>query len=583
MKTHKQNISCIANVLLFFLIIAITASGLFSFPDTSFAQTPSGTSTDIAKESPEAVQQKPGTSLPEIPADDFDRGAPRNSLISFFKAGGDSDYERAAEYLDFRYLPKEMKGIPGPELARQLKIVLDRTLWIDLAIVSRHPKGHLDDRLPTYRDTLGKIETPDKTVEVLLQRVPRKDGVFIWKFSNRTVAEIPHLYKHFGYRPLEETLSRVFPDVQFLGWQVWQWFFFLVLMVMAFIVAFVPTWAAGILIRRKGTERSHRISLFVTGPIRILTWMFLVRAGVSFIRPSSDIRALFHAGTLMTIAIAWCLMKLVDMFSDLAGERLEREGRESAIVLLKPARTGIKAVIVIVALVVWLDNIGFKVGALLTGLGIGGVAIALAIQDPIKNLLGSIMILFDKPYQVGQRILIKGYDGFVEEIGLRSTKMRLLTGHQVTIPNDEMARVDIENIGRRLHIRRRDNIALPYDTPLKKVDRAVEIIRDILDNHEGMASDLPPRVYFDKFNRDSINILMIYWYQPADYWAFVDFNQRVNKQIMEEFEWEGISFALPTSATYVAGDDNRPLKVTSIQQTVIREKNEVEESKGRKE
>ena len=565
MTAYKQKISCLAKMLLFFLIVEITASGLFSFSDTSLAQTPSSSSTDIAKESLEAVQQKPGKPLPEIPADEFDRGAPRNTLVGFLEAAGAGNYERAAEYLDPRYLPEEIKEISGPELARQLKIVLDRKLWIDFAVLSSHPKGHLDDGLPAYRDILGKIETPEKTVEVLLQRVPRKDSVFIWKFSNRTVAEIPHLYKHFGYRPLEETLSKVFPDVQFLGWQVWQWLFFLVLMLMAIVGAFLPTWAAGILIRRKGTERSHHISLFVTGPIRILTWMFLVRAGVSFIRPSSEIQALFQAGTLITIATAWCSMKMVDTFSDLAGERLAREERESAIVLLKPARTSVKTVIVIVALLVWLDNIGVKVGALVTGLGIGGVAIALAIQDPIKNLLGSIMILLDKPYQVGQRILVKGYDGFVEEIGLRSTKIRLLTGHQVAIPNNEMAKVDIENIERRLHIRRRDNIALPYDTPLSKVDRAVEIIRDILDNHEGKDTDLPPRVYFDKFNRDSLNILMIYWYKPADYWAFVDFSQRVNKQIMEEFEREGISLALPTSATYLAGDDNRPLKVTRIE------------------
>ena len=565
MTAHNRNICYMAKLLLFFLIVAVTSPRLFFFPDTSPAQTPSGSSNDIAKEGPETVQPKPGKPLPKIPVDEFDRGAPRNCLVGFFKAAGAGDYKRAAEYLDFRYLPNEMEAISGPELARQLKIVLDRKLWIDLAALSSHPKGYLDDGLPAYRDTLGKIESPDKTVEILLQRVPRGDGVFIWKFSNRTVAEIPDLYKNFGYRPLEETLSRIFPDVQFLGWQLWQWFFFFALMVMALAVAFLPTWAAGILIRRKGTERSHRISLFVTGPIRILLWMFLVRAGVSFIGPSSEIRALFHAGTLITIAIAWCSMKLVDMFSDLAGERLARDGRESAIVLLKPARTGFKTVIVVVALLVWLDNIGFKVGALLTGLGIGGIAIALAIQDPIKNLLGSIMILFDKPYQVGQRILIKGYDGVVEEIGLRSTKVRLLIGNQVTIPNDEMARVDIENIGRRPHIRRRDNIALPYDTPLGKVDRAVEIIRYILDNHEGMDSHLPPRVYFDKFNRDSINILMIYWYQPPNYWAFVDFNQRVNKQIMEEFEREGIKFAIPTIATYVAGDDNKPLKVTRKQ------------------
>jgi len=141
----------IAKELLFFLIVTIISSGLFSFSDTGFAQTPSGSQADIAKEGSETVQKKSIKPLPEIPADEFDQGAPRNSLLGFFKSAGDSDYERAAEYLDFRYLPKEMKGIPGSELAGQLKIVLDRTVWIDFSVLSSHPKGHLDDGLPAYR------------------------------------------------------------------------------------------------------------------------------------------------------------------------------------------------------------------------------------------------------------------------------------------------------------------------------------------------------------------------------------------------------------------------------------------------
>jgi MscS family membrane protein len=174
------------------------------------------------------------------------------------------------------------------------------------------------------------------------------------------------------------------------------------------------------------------------------------------------------------------------------------------------------------------------------------------------------MVLLDKPYQVGQRILVKGHDGVVEEIGLRSTKMRLLTGHQTTIPNDEMARLDIENIGRRPHIRRLTNITITYDTPLEKVEKAVRIINDILDNHEGMDPEFPPQVYFNDFNPDSLNIIMLYWYHPPAYWDFLAFNQRVNTQIMQEFEKEGIQFAFPTTTTYLKQDNSQPLSVMSV-------------------
>jgi MscS family membrane protein len=193
---------------------------------------------------------------------------------------------------------------------------------------------------------------------------------------------------------------------------------------------------------------------------------------------------------------------------------------------------------------------------------VGGIAVALAAQDTLKNFFGSVMILLDKPYSVGQRVTVKGHDGVVEEIGLRSTRIRLLTGHQTTVPNEQMANVDVENIGRRPHIRRLTNITITYDTPPEKVEKAVNIIETILDNHEGMKPDFPPRVYFNEFNSDSLNILVLYWYHPPDYWSFLTFSQGVNLQIMREFEKEGIRFAFPTSTTYLTQDDDQPLHIS---------------------
>ena len=500
--------------------------------------------------------------LPAGPPDEFDRGIPRASVQGFFKACRDGDYERAAEYLDLRYLPKGMDESQGPELARQFKIALDRSLWIDLDLLSTDPKGLSDDGLPSYRDLLGQIKTPEMTIDILLQRVPRDDGVLIWKFSNRTVAEIPRLYERFGYGPFEETLSKLFPDVQFLGWQLWQWAFFLIVAALAYVFALVPTWVVALFLRRRETERARQVALFVTGPARILLWFLLLRQGAQFIGLSTTLRAVTKAGTLMIIAFAWASIRLVDIIFDALGDRLRKTDQESAIVLLQPLRNVSKIVIALLAALVWLDNIGFDVGTILAGLGVGGLAVALAAQDTLKNFLGSIMILLDRPYQVGHRIVVKGHDGIVEEIGLRSTKMRLLTGHQTTVPNEEMAKVDIENIGRRPHIRRLTNITVTYDTPPEKVEKAVQIIRDILDDHEGMDPEFPPRVHFSEFNPDSLNILMLYWYHPPAYWDFLAFNERVNLQIMHEFAREGIEFAFPTTTTYLAQDEGQPLHLS---------------------
>ncbi len=270
-------------------------------------------------------------------------------------------------------------------------------------------------------------------------------------------------------------------------------------------------------------------------------------------------RAVHRVGTVTIIVVTWTVIRLIDLVFNWWAIRLRKRGQDATTVVLQPVTKIFKIVIVMLAMLLWLDNIGFNISALLAGLGVGGIAIALAAQDTLKNFLGSLMIFLDKPYEVGERIVVQGHDGVVEEIGLRSTKMRLLTGHQTTIPNDEMARIDIENIGRRPHIRRLTNIAIRYDTPLEKIEKAVRIIADILENHEGMDPEFPPRVYFNEFNKDSLNIIMLCWYHPPAYWDFLAFNQRVNTQIMREFEKEGIKFALPSTRTYLTQDDGQPL------------------------
>ena len=545
-------------VLFLFLIIA---SYVFATHSPAMAQSgpanQSSSKEDMGTEQPEPQKVK---SLG--PADEFNRGVPRSSLKGYLKAARDGDFERASQYLDFRYLPDSIDKSQGPQLARQLKIALDKVLWFDLEMISAHPDGFTDDDLPPNRDIIGRVKTPEKTVDILMQRVPRGDGAYIWKFSNQTVTEIPHMYEHFGYGPFEETLSKIFPDVQFLGWQIWQWILWLINLALSFLLAFLITWIANLLVGRKDTEMRRQIQNFVAWPVRFLLWFLLEQVGISYIGLSMTIRTIFQVDPVLPFLMTWTALRLVDLLIFWWEERLRRSEREDAIVLLRPARTAIRVTLVIVAVLFWLDNIGLKVSTLLAGLGVGGLAFALAAQDTLKNLLGSIMILLDKPYKVGQRIVAKGHDGIVEEIGLRSTRIRLLTGHQTAIPNEEMAKIDIENIGERPHIRRLASIGITYDTPPEKIEKAVEIILEILDNHEGMDPELPPRAYFSEYHPYSLNISVLYWYHPADYWDYMQFSQWVNLQIAREFQKEGIKFAFPTSTTYLSQEDNQPLVVS---------------------
>jgi len=171
------------------------------------------------------------------------------------------------------------------------------------------------------------------------------------------------------------------------------------------------------------------------------------------------------------------------------------------------------------------------------------------------------MIMLDKPFTIGQRVTFGGYDSVVEEIGFRSTRVRTLTGHQVTIPNEKVASESVENIGRRPSIRRLANITITYDTPPDKIEKVLAIIREILENPEGMQPDYPPRVFFNEFNDASLNLIMLYWYHPPDWAAYMAFSERVNLQIRRAFEPEGIEFAFPTTTNYLAHDARRPLHI----------------------
>ena len=238
-------------------------------------------------------------------------------------------------------------------------------------------------------------------------------------------------------------------------------------------------------------------------------------------------------------------------------------------------------------------GLGVDVVPLIAGLGVGGLAVALAARPTIENIIGSFMIFADKPYTIGQRIKVMGKDGYVESIGLRSTKIRLLSGHQTSIPNEKMAAAEIENIGRRPYIKRTLNITITYDTSPAMIDRAVEILREILavpeaadanmsdaigsealtdataDETEAQPHpneainqpDFPPRVYFNDMKADALNILVLYWHHPPNIWDYLEHAHWINVQIMERFNTEGIDFAFPTQTLHLAGDDKRPLTV----------------------
>ena len=264
------------------------------------------------------------------------------------------------------------------------------------------------------------------------------------------------------------------------------------------------------------------------------------------------------ARVVLAIAAAYGLYRLVDVIEYYLNRLVGKTETTLDDMLVPIVRKALRLTIAIIAVLLISENIlgGDKVKSLLLSAGVGGIAVALAAKDTIANFFGSITIFTDRPFQMGELVKIGEHTGPVEEVGLRSTRIRTLQGHLVTIPNSVITNSSVVNIGRRPFIRRTSNITITYDSGHTKAKRAVEIIKEVLADVPEINSDpdKPPRVYFSDFNDSSLNIYMSYWVKPADYWLYHKVNEQVNLEIMKRFEGEQIEFAFPSQTLYVKKD-----------------------------
>lgn len=300
---------------------------------------------------------------------------------------------------------------------------------------------------------------------------------------------------------------------------------------------------------------------------RVITFAGFVvglQIGVAFLAIGPEIAAPIETvmGVLVILAVAFAAYSLVDVVDDWL-RRAARADAGSLNEMIRPmVRTSLHFTVVVLALLQVAQLLTDKpLTSIIAGLGVGGLAVALAAQDTVKNFFGSLVIFADKPFQLGERVVIDGFDGPVEEVGFRSTRIRTLEGDQVTVPNGELANKTIQNIGRRPHIRYRSTVALASDTTSEKAERALEIIRGFLKDHEGMKPSLPPRVLLSELptvEATALKIVVFFWYHPPDYWKYMEFCERFNLHVLRSFETEGIRFASSAQTVHFANPESHP-------------------------
>jgi MscS family membrane protein len=519
---------------------------LFSLLPVAYGagQSDAPTIKDLLKDKSE--QQTPAAHAPVEeagPQDQYKRTTPRGSLQGLGDALDDRDYELALEYMDLRNLPKNISG-QNTELARELKIIMDRSSWIDPYSVSDAPLGYRDDGLKPYRDLLASLELSAGTVDLFMQRIPDSKGDFVWKLSNHSVAKIPVLYQHYGYGEIGDKLSRMFPEYEFLGLVVWQWVMLLGIVLVSFVIAWVITWLINLILRARKVVGYDKYRSFIAGPVRFLLLVMIIRVMFESIAPSTMARAIFEAKTLPIIAITWLLTGFIKLVFARMAERMKHAGNQHAIRLLRPATTLANVIILLIALLSWLDNLGFSVTALLTGLGVGGIAVGLAAQKSIENLIGAVTLFVSQPVIIGDFCRAGNTLGIVEEIGLRATMLRTLERTIVTIPNALFANMDIENLTSRDRILYRRRIRLRNDTTPDQVRTILDRVRSMFLEHKEVNPD-PARIRFIEYGEYALELEAFAYINTCDFNEYLGTVEDLNLRIMDIIEAAGSQLAVP--------------------------------------
>ena len=351
------------------------------------------------------------------------------------------------------------------------------------------------------------------------------------------------------------------------------WFKLLAVILAITLVLFLERGLSWFIKRRlrlsKDDDRELKWKLLILDAARKPLSLFIVVYGIyaalsplfeNFDRPGlrNPVRTIAGGITdlLGTVVVLWLLYRLVHSIEKPLINRVSSQ-RDIDDLLVSIVGRSLRIIIVSLGAVFLVQNLtGLEVGPLLASLGLGGLAVALAAKDSISNFFGTLTIVFDRPFQVGDQIKLDKYEGIVESIGFRSTLIRTLDGAVVSIPNEKAINFGVENVGRRETIRWNTNIGLRHDTPPEKVAKAVEIISEILNDNEHVRPDQPPRVFFTGFNDCGPNISVSAWYWPAIWWDYHSWRQDRCLKIMREFQKEGIEFALPIRSLALEKNDS---------------------------
>ena len=366
------------------------------------------------------------------------------------------------------------------------------------------------------------------------------------------------LWNHVSYWMMEAS---------FMGNHAWQWSALLGTILGAFVVGKVISYALLLQAKRMDSiENRWRVLSALAKSLARPISLGMLAAGLSLSRMfmtltfsegenTIDLNPFWESAcaVLAVLSVSWFIYRLVDVVELLLQKMTQRTQTALDDQLVPLVRKTLRVFIVILAGIFLAQNVfHWNIGAILTGLGIGGLAFALAAKDMLSNLFGSLAIFASRPFAMGDRITINGYTGNVTEVGFRCTRLQTLIGHTVTIPNGVVANATIENVSTRTFLKRVLDIGVTYNTPPAKLNEAIAIIKEMFATRAAeLSGENPARVYFTDFNSANLNLQIIYWFDSAEWWDYYAFNHAFNMELLERFNDAGLEFAFPTQTLYV--------------------------------
>ena len=500
------------------------------------------------------------TAKPE--KDPYGRETPQGMVVGLMNALAAADYDRAVRFFAVDSVPglRNWYVLSGPTLARRFQEVLDRAgSVVTPAELSSDPNGNVNDGLAPDIERVGLIKMSGREVPLLARRIER-DGKPLWLVSADTLKEIPTVARALAVRSGPALWIDLVPQGPTIaGAPLSHWLAMLLLAVLSFGLAWALTALLGPLdqlIRRNGGE--NKLSRFIeksAGPVRLLIMVIVFGVSVQAVDISviARYRAMFAVQIVGGFAFIWLLWRWADTAGEVILGRMSRRGQLTAYSAVSFLQRAFRVLLALLFVAGLLRAFGVNVTAGLAALGVGGLAIALGAQKTFENLIGSLTLLADRPVRIGDFCRFGETLGTVEEIGIRSTRIRTLDRTVMTVPNGEFSTLYIENYSQRDRFWFHPVLNLRYETSTDQMRYVLEELRAMIARHPKVDPG-SMRVRLIGLAAYSLDVEIFAYVYAWDYTSFLEIQEELLLSCMEIVEKSGTGFAFPSQTLYLGRD-----------------------------